>query len=145
MTFFSQALMKKINLFWWDLRLSNWYGLPGGLIVISVLLFLVWLANNYQFVVAIFYSFIYLFIFTICWIKWNDQPFYWYGPHLREKSYCEPHAFSPRLNSKYLQVCCTKLVLTLVSILGINPKSKWTPKKKKVSDFGKTKQKTVLV
>ena len=28
------------------------------------------------------------------------QVFYRYGPHLREKSYCGPHAFLPRLNSK---------------------------------------------
>ena len=36
----------------------------------------------------------------LCALNRAAQPFYWYRPHLREKSYCGPYAFSSRLNSK---------------------------------------------
>ena len=42
-----------------------------------------------------------LFVFqpyTAC--SRSAQPFYWYGPQLREKSYCGPHAFLQRVFTK---------------------------------------------
>ena len=36
------------------------------------------------------------------------KPFYWYGPQLREKNYCGPHAFLPRNSGLFLAALMAK-------------------------------------